>query len=235
MEHIDFRTSHNLVISYPRAELIHRILAFGIDMGLVSILVSISMSLVNLDLFQMIIWIPFVFFYHLLSEVFFLGQSIGKKVMKIRVVGLDGKTPSLKSYLIRWAFRLIDIAATSGMLAIASIYSSSLGQRIGDLLAGTTVVQTKLTSSLSLNSISKLDKMKNEVKFIGLTKYTDADMLLVKSMIQRYKENETIENENLINELAEKIKKDLNFIPLQQITNINFLESILKDYILATR
>ena len=234
MEQIDFRTSHNLVVSYPRAELIHRMVAFAIDFGLVVILLSFAFNLISVELIQWLIWIPFMLFYNLLSEIFFMGQSLGKKIMKIRVVSLDGKTPSLKSYLIRWAFRLIDIGGSSGILAMASIYSSNLGQRIGDLLAGTTVVQTRLSSSSILENISKLDEIKRDIKYTGVTRYNDEDMLTVKKLIQRYRENQTDENEELIIELAQKIMKDLNIINIKE-GYTKFLMDVLEDYILLTR
>lgn len=235
MEQIDFRTSHNLVLSYPRAELIHRIVAFAIDFGLIVIFINIWNAFIPIELIQMIIWIPFLLFYNLFCEVYFMGQSLGKKIMKIRVVGLDGKTPSLKSYLIRWAFRLIDIAGSSGLLAMASIYSSPLGQRIGDLLAGTTVVQTRLSSSTILENIDKLNEIKREIKYHGVTRYTDEDMLTVKKLVQRYKENQTDENENLIIELAQKIMKDLSINNVKSIGYTKFLMDVLEDYILLTR
>lgn len=235
MEQIDFRTSHNLVLSYPRAELIHRIVAFVIDFVLIMIFLSIWSTLVPIELIQMIVWIPFLLFYNLFCEVYFMGQSLGKKIMKIRVVGLDGKTPSLKSYLIRWAFRLIDIAGSSGFLAMATIYSSHLGQRIGDLLAGTTVVQTRLSTSTILENISKLDDVKRKIKYHGVTRYNDEDMLTVKKLIQRYKENQTDENENLVIELAQKIMKDLNIYNVKSTGYTKFLMDVLEDYILLTR
>jgi uncharacterized RDD family membrane protein YckC len=88
MEHIDFRTSHNLILSYPRAELIQRIVAFGIDFFLVLMCYGFIVSFFPFKIILLIASIFIFFFYHLLSEIFFMGQSLGKRIMNIRVVCL---------------------------------------------------------------------------------------------------------------------------------------------------
>ncbi|GAB2966316.1 RDD family protein [Hymenobacter coalescens] len=82
-----------------------------------------------------------VFLYHLLSETFFQGQSIGKRIMKIRVISLSGTPPRFTQYLVRWVLRLIDIDLIYGVVAMACILGSGRGQRLGDLAAGTSVVR----------------------------------------------------------------------------------------------
>ncbi|MFL5747522.1 MAG: RDD family protein [Niastella sp.] len=51
--------------------------------------------------------LPFIF-YHLVSEIMMNGQSVGKMVMQIKVMTMQGGEPSISQYLIRWLFRIID-------------------------------------------------------------------------------------------------------------------------------
>lgn len=79
-----------------------------------------------------------VMMYPLLMEVFNHGQTLGKKLMGIKVVSLDGSTPAISSYILRWALLLVDITAFIGLTSIVFTRNS---QRLGDLAAGTTVVR----------------------------------------------------------------------------------------------
>ena len=52
-------------------------------------------------------------FYTLICEVLNQGQTLGKMVLNIRVVKMDGSMPTLGAYLMRWMLWLIDGPATS--------------------------------------------------------------------------------------------------------------------------
>lgn len=235
MRNIDFRTSHNIVLSYPLASPFQRIMAFMIDFIIVSMLFSFTLLIVGSDeMVQIIAGTIYFFLYHILFEIFAMGQSPGKMLLKIRVVALDGKTPSLKQYIIRWSFRLIDIGLTLGSLAVFAVYSSPLGQRIGDLLAGTTIVRTERMTHNNLNELEKLNKAQRNIKYASVVQYTDEEMIIVKRMLQKYKSNPNDYNGDLIVDLSQKIAKDLN-IPSINGNRVEFLESILSDYIILTR
>lgn len=79
-------------------------------------------------------------FYSLLMETFNHGQSVGKMALRMRVVKVDGTTPTLGAYLLRWLLFLVDGPLTSfmGLIPIALTRNH---QRLGDLAAGTMVVK----------------------------------------------------------------------------------------------
>ena len=81
-------------------------------------------------------------FYFPLCELFMNGQSIGKRIMGIRVAMADGSTPSLGGYLLRWILYPIDTFATMGLGLVFILFSKN-AQRLGDLAAGTMVVKTR--------------------------------------------------------------------------------------------
>lgn len=70
------------------------------------------------------------------------GQSFGKKLINIRVVKVDGSTPSIGSYLLRWLLFPIDGPITSG-LGLLVVLLNKNNQRLGDLAAGTMVIKEK--------------------------------------------------------------------------------------------
>jgi uncharacterized RDD family membrane protein YckC len=236
LEAIHFKTTHNLVVSYPKADLMSRAIACAIDI-LIMMVVSALLAYIfsSMTILMVIFIIPFISFYHLVFEMYYSGQSIGKKIMKLRVVALDGSSPPLKSIFIRWAFRMIDVLMSLGSLAILSIYSSDKGQRIGDLLAGTTVVKTNIADDYSIKSLVNTNKAKREIKYNNLTRYTDEDMLLVKKVISRYHTNPTNEHIDIVHLLARKFYKDLDISHSPNSNEVNFLKDVLEEYIIVTR
>jgi uncharacterized RDD family membrane protein YckC len=235
MRNIDFRTSHNIVLSYPLAGPRQRIIAYAIDLIFVWVLFAFSTSLLGSNLAVLYVLSTFYFFlYHITFEVFKMGQSPGKMLLKIRVVSLDGKTPSLKQYIIRWSYRMIDILLTLGSLGTFAVISSPRGQRIGDLLAGTTVVNTSHQMFNNLEDLEKLNNTKRDIKYPNIVHYNDEEMLTVKAMLQRYRSFPNDDNADLIQDLASKIAKDLS-IPHIKGSKVDFLETVLSDYIVLTR
>lgn len=70
-----------------------------------------------------------------------IGQTIGKKAFHLHVVDINGKRPSLPQALLRRVLDPLEIAFM-GMPALLTINYSDKSQRIGDMMAGTTVIRT---------------------------------------------------------------------------------------------
>jgi hypothetical protein len=81
-------------------------------------------------------------------EQIFDGQTIGKRARGLRVIQTTGAAPTLGDLLLRWLLRPIDLWATSGFAAVVTILYTGTGQRLGDLAAGTTVVEQRGRASL---------------------------------------------------------------------------------------
>lgn len=149
MEIITVSTPFNIDLEFAIAPIYKRLLAWLVDIVIVYSYVylmmrfaipSISMSSAESTVFvELFIMLP-ALFYHLLSEFFGNGQSAGKKLLGIKVVDVDGKEPSLSQYLLRWVLRLIDMGVTMGMGALLSSIFTVKHQRLGDLAAGTVVI-----------------------------------------------------------------------------------------------
>src|SRR5690606_39594735 len=89
-----------------------------------------------------IIFSPIIF-YTLVCESLMSGQTIGKKIMKIRVIKIDGYQASFGDYLVRWLFRVVEIVIFQGVIAVMAIIFSGKNQRLGDTVSGTAVVSLK--------------------------------------------------------------------------------------------
>jgi uncharacterized RDD family membrane protein YckC len=71
----------------------------------------------------------------------FFGQTIAKKVFRLYVVDLNGTSPHVGQAFIRRVFDILDIM-TVGISGLLLINYTTSNQRLGDMLAETTVIRT---------------------------------------------------------------------------------------------
>ncbi|MDX1386277.1 MAG: RDD family protein [bacterium] len=79
------------------------------------------------------------FFYYLLFEAIF-GATLGKLFCRLRVLDISGRSPSLGNIFIRNFLRVVDYPFAF-LIAVISMESSSLNQRLGDRAANTVVIK----------------------------------------------------------------------------------------------
>ena len=86
--------------------------------------------------------------YTFLAEMLFNGQTIGKYVMKTRVVMADGSSPTVGALFLRYVCEMVDL--WMGFVGIIFIMCTKRHQRLGDLAAGTMVVKTEDTEQMRI-------------------------------------------------------------------------------------
>ena len=69
------------------------------------------------------------------------GRSLGKLIMRLRVVRDDGGPIAFRQALVRGLIAIVEIWMLQGIVAIVAAASNSKGKRLGDLAAGTYVVR----------------------------------------------------------------------------------------------
>ncbi|XSG81642.1 MAG: RDD family protein [Methyloligella sp. ZOD6] len=79
------------------------------------------------------------FFYYALLEGFWSGQTIGKRLLGIKVVRLDGGPCDFAQAMMRTLLRLVD-GLFFYFVGAVFVITSPRHQRLGDRVAGTTVV-----------------------------------------------------------------------------------------------
>ena len=235
MQSADIQTSHNIVISFPLANWLQRLLANIIDLFLLYIYIMIiATTLSGLPVLMYLFGFIVVAFYHFFCEVFNKGQSLGKKLLQIRVIDIHGRTPSIEAYFMRWIFRLIDNTFSFGILASLFIVSTENKQRLGDILAQTLVVSLKNQNVVTLESIENLKINIGEIEYPKIVQYSDKDMLLVKQALNRHNAHPSTESQALLVKLTERIADRMG-INDQIKNNVAFLKKVLYEYIILTR
>ena len=239
MSELSINTTQNVTINFTAASIGHRILAFGVDLlillayitsiGLLFYYTGFAEIVENMDgwsqrAVQSIVLLP-IMFYSLIFETFFEGQSLGKKLVRIKVVKIEGYQASFGDYLIRWLFRLIDIIISSGVIGFISIIMNKKAQRLGDMAAGTSVIT--LRNNVTISS-TILEEINNDYKptYPLVIKLSDNDVRIVKENFIRAKAGNDIE---LLAKLTEKIES-VSGIKNQSGNHVDFINTIIKDY-----
>ena len=133
---------------YP-AGICSRFCAYAIDSfikGLVIVVFSIVYSILMSSFGGLWIFLLFYFaldwFYHVFFDIFFHGQSPGKRIMGIRVVLYDGSPVTAGASFIRNLIRFVDSYIGLYLIAFLSASASQAFRRPGDWAAGTLVIYT---------------------------------------------------------------------------------------------
>lgn len=174
-------------------------------------------------IFLILIVLP-ILCYSLAFEVFNNGQSIGKKLLNMRVVMAEGSTPTLGAYLLRWILFPIDLPLTGG-LGLVFILVTKHNQRLGDLAAGTMVIK--------LNNYRKIQVSLDEYSHLDINYrpvFPQAGDLSLEqiNVIEKTLGADGKERDNHIAQLSIKIKGMLKVNP--PMSDENFLETLIKDY-----
>ncbi len=242
MRTIEITTTQNVTIEYELASFRDRFFAFFLDFLILNfsiLFLYLSWMYVfgtdRSDYFLYLVLLPLYLFYSPASEIWMNGQSLGKKAIGIKVAKLNGKQALISDYLIRWAFRLVDIWFSSGTIAAVLVNSTVRGQRLGDMLAHTTVVKTRSSLSIEIADVLRINTRENyEPTYPQVRGLSESDMLLIKSVIERtrkYNNKAHIEAQDM---LVQKLKSVLDIAETPK-DNVAFLKTLLNDYIVLTR
>ncbi|MEO6632645.1 MAG: RDD family protein [Mucilaginibacter sp.] len=231
MEIITVHTAQNIDIDYEIGGLGERILARLLDYAvfipflLAAIFIFPVATNTASGVYAIIIAALFVF-YDLICEVFFNGQSIGKLIMKIRVISLDGARPKFSQYLLRWLFRLVDFGVTGGLGALVTSALNENGQRIGDIVAGTVMVRTEPRTKIN-NIVFNNTESSYQPVFSQAVELNDNDVALIHDVIDNYYKTG---NNNIVFAMAEKVKNHLSITPPERMNSLVLLQTVIKDY-----
>jgi len=165
-------------------------------------------------------------FYTLAFETLMEGQTLGKKLLKIKVVKIDGYQAGFIDFLTRWVFSIVDIQIgfVAGLIAMVVTKHT---QRLGDLAAGTAVITEKSKYDISHTILMDVDDTyqphfaQNQVIL-----FSDNDIRIIK-------ENAELAfrrvDYTIMDRLARKIESVMNIRnPFKNDRQL--IEALLKDY-----
>lgn len=165
-----------------------------------------------------------VIFYSLLFESLFEGQTPGKRIMKNRVVKIDGYQASFVDYLIRWFFRIVDLNLIGGFIGLVSVIISEKGQRLGGMTSGTSVISLKNKVRITHTILEEIGS-DYKPQYPTVIQLSDNDMRIIKETFLIARKGKDFDT---LNKLRVKVEEVMEVKSNQQ--TIPFIDIIIKDY-----
>lgn len=249
MSVVKLDTGFNIEVEFAISPFHKRLFAWLIDLMACWLYIKVAATLAGLESF--FVWIDMtglkgilismpVLFYHLINEITLNGRSLGKMAMNIRVITAEGGQPNLGQYLLRWSFRLLDFPIMLlGLVVIGeipwwlfplifmglfSVIFTPLSQRLGDLVAGTILVDLKNKTSWQDTVFTELEST-YQPSYPEVMQLSDRDLNTLKSIIETVRRKGDYD---LSMRIADRIKSKLHIESGQ--SSLEFLETLLKDY-----
>lgn len=254
MSLIKINTVFNIDLQFEVAPFSKRLLAYLLDFALLiaylysmkyllyAVLGLSSQTYMGLDI--LLVSLPMLL-YSVITEVLLNGQTLGKKAMNIRVISLDGGVPTLGQYLLRWVSKFYEwpfffgyiyfndasliiyifITGILGVSVVIIIGLSPKNQRLGDMAAGTVVVDGKLNTGVNDTVFRNITQTDYKVIFPEVMKLSDNDINTIKTILIKAQKSNTLD---VCYRVEAKVKSVLNIestMPAEQ-----FLEKLLEDY-----
>jgi len=164
-------------------------------------------------------------FYALWQESLMEGQTIGKRIMKIKVIKIDGYQAGFGDYLIRWLLRIVEVTPPLSFIGVISMVSNSKNQRIGDMAAGTAVITLK--NDININQTILKEVHSNYVPVYPLViKLSDNDVRIIK---ETYETSIRTTDFAMIEKLQTKIE-NVTGIKSTSSNAMAFVDTVLHDY-----
>ena len=194
--------------------------------------------------------------YHFLMEVFFHGQSIGKKLIGIRVVNIMGNEASISQYLIRLLFRAYFLVPVVASVLISIVFDvtsarweimlgtafliltgtvigmfmyyvlNKRGQRLGDTLANTLVIEDQAKADIHKTIYLEIADNAYKVRYPEVMRLTDRDINGIRNLLDV--KRITKEHEAYMERISSRILEVLGITTQQE--PYDFLAQLLRDY-----
>lgn len=252
-------TSFNIDLEFESAPFHTRMIAWMVDFALQIFYIIIAykvyasaagnyardISGYDMWALQLIILLP-VFTYHFFCELFWNGQSVGKKLLGLRVVNDNGGKASPGQYMIRWLLRSSDLSVPIIIIAIVFGWVGALkalwittlmfiadlilvvahkkSKRLGDLAAGTLLIKAHPKGNLGDTIFMEVSDSYVPV-FQQVMRLSDRDVNTIKSILDTGRKMGHIQ---MVENASERVK---NVLGIQStMPAFDFLETLLKDY-----
>lgn len=263
MSVIRIATSFNIDLEFTLAPFHKRLIAWAMDMVVQVVYLIIAFRFLkwltttmdasadnnyNQWAITLVLLLPFLV-YHFVCEILMNGQSIGKKLLHLRVVHERGGRPGFGAFIIRWLIRTSDYMLLTILLYapyalmfgakffyavgasilllltdIILVNSSKKSQRLGDMLAHTLVISTRGQGAIEETVFMEVDAKYNP-QFPQVLQLSDRDINSLKNILQTARKRHDY---SLAEKASLKIQAHLGIT--SSLSAFDFLETLLKDY-----
>ena len=236
----DVVTGEAVVLELPVASFPGRILALGIDLAVqIVILIAIALTLVlsagpaNAD-YITAAWVGgyvlVIVGYPTIFETLTRGKTLGKMALGLRVVGDDGSPERFRQALVRSLVGLIEIySIVLAPVALLTSLVSAKGKRVGDMFAGTYVLQERMPQRAPLPAVFAVvpPPLAGWAQALQLSRLSDQTADAAGSYLRRYGELSPAAREALGAQLANAVAAEVSPPPPPGTPPAAYLSAVL--------
>lgn len=244
IEKLTIETPEQIELEFPIAGLGSRGMALLVDTVIqlvVVIVVLITTSLISPDLSRYwvtagkwmtaaIILLMFCLYwgYFAIFEVFWNGQTPGKRQARIRVITASGRPITVFEAIARNFLRAVDsqLLYIVGAIAIAV---DKKNRRLGDMVAGTVVIHELQEQGDSYWYAQKSDVV-SKPSVEAVTAMTAQEFQLIETFLNRRLDLPYEQRQRTAQNIADHIGARLNVPPADRTSPENFLEELSRRY-----
>lgn len=240
MSELSITTTQNVNINFTAADVGERISGHIIDL-IVRIAYAITLYLItdsipplkrwlnDLDNWEeMAVWTILMLpalLYTLVLESLWEGQTIGKKIIKIRVIKIDGYQASFGDYLIRWILAAVDVSLMAGIPGLIAMLVTDKVQRLGDMAAGTAVITLKSRITIDHTILRNLEN--NYVPVYPMViKLSDNDIRIIR---ETYDNSLRAADFQMMEKLQDRIEA-VTGVKSSSRNATAFVDTVIRDY-----
>jgi len=167
--------------------------------------------------------------YYVIAEMLTGGQSPGKRMAGLRVVGIDGRPLTFLQSALRNIIRAVDMIPFFYTVGLIAVFASRRAQRLGDMVAGTMVVKERLhdlpeqTPTLDVElampaPLALAPEVEARLR-TSLHLLTAADVAAAERIVERRHELQPAVRQQLVGQIAETLLAKMPQVPAADFPN----------------
>ena len=164
--------------------------------------------------------------YFALFEIFWNGQTPGKRYAQVRVIKDDGRPIGAYEAIVRNALRLVDMLPAMYGIGLISIFMSRKSKRLGDFVAGTVVVHEKTLEGIRPYVETKTDET---LPPIDTAKVTLEEVRLIETFLNRRDHLEPVVRTTMATQIANRLADKMDLKIYGWPRTERFLEAVMEQ------
>lgn len=171
-----------------------------------------------------------LFAYFIVLECFWGGQTIAKKMFRLRTVMVDGMAISFQASVMRNLMRVADFVPVLFLTALISMSVTRFAQRVGDLFAGTMVIQEPSLAQNFTPAPHRFGTHPLEQHVGSLKRMTLEDYIVLKRLADRFPHLTRTAQETQLREVWEPFASRNHIRPVDGIHPMYLIEAAVMRY-----
>jgi uncharacterized RDD family membrane protein YckC len=184
--------------------------------------------LATLVLLLFLVW----YGYFAIFEIAWRGQTPGKRVIGLRVIGSSGRPMTATQAILRNLLRIVDQLPGLYAVGIISVLLTSRNQRLGDLAASTVVVHERPSEGQhAVPNDDDDDDNRTHVRDrdpLSASRLTDQEIAVIERFFERRDDLDLDVRERTAQEIANRVRQRLGLAPGEHDENL--LRRLLTEY-----